>query len=349
MTLHRAQAALVEAARDYPDCWKRFDFLRHDVQARGVRWSSWCWAPLAAAYAVASGGETLPLELAGDVSRLGALAAWRVTQGIYRLDETLLDELWQSDVDGSLPVETLLHLPEWCVYVETPGRTFGGRPLHGFWAHLEEDSHEGGVGAPRVELRFVLDTDEGLIGLPLHLGRGRGTLVEAIAGAVDEMLANAATAISSPEAQLLAGHVDVLHRALGELRPLVSVVLYLCTAAAEELRTADGRSPSHPAPRPGRRGEAPRYYPPTRAALYTPGVRLGAALRAARAREASAAGVVGTGHSPMGHVRRAHWHTYVLGPRDGERRREVRWLPPILVRLEPDAVAPVIRPVKGER
>lgn len=38
-----------------------------------------------------------------------------------------------------------------------------------------------------------------------------------------------------------------------------------------------------------------------------------------------------------------------LAGSSGPPRREVRWLPPILVRLEPDAVAPVIRPVKGER
>lgn len=336
--MHRAQAALVEVARDYPQCWRQFDGLRADVQASGVTWAPWCWAPLAAAYAVASGGGELPLERAGDVARLGALAAWRVTQGIYRLDETLLDELWASEVDGALPVETLLHLPEWCVYVETPGREYLGRPLHGYWAHLEEDTETRGV-----ELRLLLDTETGLIGAPLHLGRGRGTLAEAAEGTLDTAVANAAAAGQRVEAELLVARGELARAALGELRPLVSVVLYLCTTA-EALRAADGRTPSRPAPRPGRRGEPPRYYPPAQAAVYDAGARLGAALRAARARERSES--VGGGASPVGHVRRAHWHTYVLGPRSGPQVREVRWLPPILVRLREEDVAPVIRPVK---
>lgn len=337
--MHRAQAALVEAARDYPHCWRQFDALRADVRASGVAWAAWCWAPLAAAYAVASGGGKLPIERAGDVARLGALAAWRVTQGIYRLDETLLDELWDSDVDGALPIETLLHLPEWCVYVETPGREYLGRPLHGYWAHLEEDS-ESGV----VELRLLLDTADGLLGAPLHLGHGRGTLAEAITGALDSAVGNAAIAGHRAEAELLVAHGERARAALGELRPLVSVVLYLCTTA-EELRAQDGRKPLHPAPRPGRRGEPPRYYPPEKAAIYETGARIGAALRAARAREG--VGARGGGSpSPTGHVRRAHWHTYVLGPRSGTQRREVRWLPPILVRLREEDVAPVVRPVR---
>ena len=336
MTPHRAVAALVHAARDYPDCWRQLDQLLHDVRSSGVTWEPWCWAPLAAAYALVSEGRRIDPLKAGDVARIGALAAWRVTQGIYRIDETLLDELWASEVDGALPSSTLQHLPEWCVYVETPGRVVLGQRLHGFWAHLEHDSNDG-----RVELRLLLDRDAGQIGFPLHLGHGRGTLADAGMGALRESAAQSALLGDSLGAQQLLA-IDPT-RLAAEFRPLVSLVLYLATTS-ETLRSSDGRAPSRPPPRAGRRGEAPRYYPPAQPALYEPGLRLGAQLRAARERARTRGD--GSGSRPVGHVRRAHWHTYLLGPRDSEQRREVRWLPPIFVLLDPEQAAPVVHPVR---
>jgi hypothetical protein len=320
-------------AQDYPGCWRRLDELRHDVRAQGVTWPEWCWLPLAGAYALVSDGKSLDPARASDVARVGALATWRLTQGIYRLDETLLDELWGSELEGAIPTTVLEHLPEWCVYVETPGRELLGQRLHGYWAHLESDANSG-----RVELRLLLDQDSGPVGVPLHLGRGTGTLAEAGLGMLGEAAANAALHLHPLDAQLVAS-VDA--RALAEtMRPLVSVLLYLATTA-EALRTADGRIPERPAPRPGRRGEPPRYYPPAAPAVFPLGGALGAALRAAR----EVGRAEGEGSKRRGHVRRAHWHTYLLGPREGVQRREVRWLPPILVALEREDVAPVLRQV----
>lgn len=339
MTPHRAQAALTLAARDYPGCWRLLDQLLHDVRADGETWPEWCWAPMAAAYAIVSGGGQLDPARAADVARIAALSAWRPTQGIYRLDETLLDELWASELDGSVPTEVLHHLPEWCVYIETPGREWMGRRLYGYWAHLEADAGDG-----REELRLLLDTDSGLQGLPLHLGKGAGTLRDAGLGFLEESAAQVALAGDALTAGLVLSRAgDVAAELAPHVRPLVSVVLYLATMA-ETVTTSDGRTPGRPTPKPGRRGEAPRTYPPPQPALYETGARLGAALRAARQRSAALNGE--DGRSPIGHVRRAHWHTYLLGPRDGAQRREVRWLPPILVRLDPESVAPVIRPVR---
>ncbi|GAP34654.1 hypothetical protein ISF6_5362 [Piscinibacter sakaiensis] len=70
------------------------------------------------------------------------------------------------------------------------------------------------------------------------------------------------------------------------------------------------------------------------------GVRLGAALR--QAYQAAETGS-GTHAGPRPHVRRAHWHTILSGPRqreDGsviptaERRADLRWMPPIPVNVQ---------------
>jgi hypothetical protein len=34
------------------------------------------------------------------------------------------------------------------------------------------------------------------------------------------------------------------------------------------------------------------------------------------------------------HVRAAHWHHFWKGPRDGARELVLRWLPPILVKMD---------------
>lgn len=45
------------------------------------------------------------------------LACWRMTQGIYRFDTTVYESLLSTKLDGELPVDVLLRLPEWCVYL----------------------------------------------------------------------------------------------------------------------------------------------------------------------------------------------------------------------------------------
>ncbi|HJL15883.1 MAG TPA: hypothetical protein RMH99_09515 [Sandaracinaceae bacterium LLY-WYZ-13_1] len=84
---------------------------------------------------------------------IAALSAWRPTQGIYRFHPTLFDALWDTPVGGELPAELVHRLPEWCVYIETPGRQLDAtRPIHGFFAHVGLDT-----GTGREELRILLD------------------------------------------------------------------------------------------------------------------------------------------------------------------------------------------------
>ena len=121
-------------SRLYPDAWKHVDEFRANRKGLG-NWPGWCFMPLAGAYAIVSKGATLrSIDQARHVGVLGALAAWRVTQGIYRFDPTVLDALWETPVTGDIPTEVLYHLPEWCVYVPTPERRWHGDALHGVFA-----------------------------------------------------------------------------------------------------------------------------------------------------------------------------------------------------------------------
>ena len=83
---------------------------------------------------------------------LAALAAWRSTQGIYRFDPSTFDALWNTPVTGEIPTEVLYCLPEWCVFIPTPGKTWQGSRLNGFFAHLDHN-----LEMRRTELRLLLD------------------------------------------------------------------------------------------------------------------------------------------------------------------------------------------------
>ncbi len=272
---------------------------------------------------------------------LGALATWRVTQGIYLFDPDLAAAVADTPLSGDLPAETLFHLPEWCVYVDTPGRRWAGRDLHGFWAHLDYE-----VGGVADELRLVLDLaetpdsaldpDRGL--LPIVFLLGEGSLADALHRTTESALqrgsANGLVAAlpSIQDTQSLAA----------ELAPLVALLLYLCTENAE---IGNGeRRPGNPLPKRTKGGL--RLFPPDTSTAWDVGVRLGAALRQANREEGGDPGEAnGTSRAgPRPHIRRSHWHTFLTGR--GKTGRRVRWLAPVAVKLaDPDELAATVRPV----
>ena len=198
-------------SRLYPDAWKQVDEFRARRKELGD-WPEWCFLPLAGSYAIVSKGKTLQSpNQAHHIGILGALAAWRVTQGIYRFDPTTYDALWKTPVTGDIPTEVLFHLPEWCVYIPTPDQTWQRSTLNGFFAHLECDMND-----RRTELRLVLDVtgpagDE-LIVMPIHLGKG------GVSEGVEAMLKEAArhfpARVQTPE--------GVLERLSSDISPLVT-------------------------------------------------------------------------------------------------------------------------------
>jgi hypothetical protein len=181
-----------------------------------------------------------------------------------------------TPLSGDLPVDTLFHLPEWCVYVETPGRRWAGRELHGFWAHLDYEV-DGVADELRLVLDFAetpetaLDPDRGLLSMVLLLGEG--SLADALQRTTESARRRApvhgvATALPNLQAN---------QSIAAELAPLVALLLYLC---AENAEIGDGeRRPVNPLPKRTKGGL--RLFPPDTATAWDVGVRLGAALRQA--------------------------------------------------------------------
>lgn len=342
----RPRAHLIAAGKMYPKAWPRSDEMRADRGIGGFPdWPAWCYLPMAGWYAIVcadAGVQRLGMDRVGDVAKIAAIGSWRATQGIYRFDPALYAAVAETPVDGDIPCDVLYRLPEWCVYLETPGIEWAGAPLHGVWVHLEADANTG-----RTELRLLADSDIALSAIVLHLGAW--SLAESINRAVAESSRQAQHTGLRDIAEKLA-KVDIAAVMRPVIEPIVSLLLYLCSQNAE---IGDGTTrPKNPEPTRTKRGM--RLFAPDNPTTWDVGVRIGAALR--RAYHAADTGQAETHSGPRPHIRRAHWHGFRSGPMkraDGteilstQRKFDLKWLPPIPVNLSDVSELPTtIRPVK---
>jgi hypothetical protein len=256
-----------------------------------------------------------------------------MTQGVYRFDPTLYESLWNTPLNGDLPIEALYKIPEWCVWIETPNDPALHSP--GFFAYLEYD-----VNTSRPELRLVISDGERLAGQIIHLTRE--TLTDCLEEGYQEGLRQAEKhgRGRDPEAVKFAGKVAATMTQI--IAPRLSLLLYLCAVNSEVADQKTGkRKPERPKPVRTKKGE--QIFAPSTPTAWNVGVRIGAAIRAAEAKERSES-KGGTHASPRAHVRRAHWHTFSRGA--GRAERFIKWLPPIPVNIGDEDLPAVIRQVE---
>lgn len=309
---------LTAAGKLYPQAWQQCDEFRADRGNGLPKWPAWCYLPMAGWYAIASeGAPFLPPQRAGDVGRLSALGTWRVSQGIYRFDEELRTALADTTLKGEIPTEVLLRLPEWCLYIETPGMSWQGSELYGFFVHLEWDAN-----TERKELRLLLDTEASLTPLPVHIGPW--TVTEAI----DRMHSEAGKHAPKAGIDLPTGAaaMDTIQQLAVEVQPLLAMVLYICSDEPDlQDREHPGEQPKRPQAKRTKHGW--RLFPPKKPRIWSVGDTIGETIRQGRQQQDEP----GERNSPRPHLRRAHWHGFWHGPKEGERRFRYKWLPPMVV------------------
>lgn len=326
----RPLKALEDIGKKFPLAWKLTHSFRSGRGKGLPLWPEWCYLPLAASAAIVTQNTSSHQEMldaAVNISRLGALAAWRMTKGIYRFDPDVLEDLKDTTLVDEIPNEIFFRLPEWCVYCETPGMTWMNMQLFGMWVHLEWD-----VNTERHELRFLLDTnDDGLIPVILHLGHW--TLSEGIKRATNEAKKHGP------------GIFDQIGRqfneiSTNEIQPLVSMILYLCSQSSEiNSKTGGSEGPGNPVEKAVKGG--PRLFPKDKISTWNVGVRMGVALRTSKRQRENTMGESASAHRT--HIRRAHWHMFRFGPMKDQsgtqipttqRQYNLKWLHPILVNAE---------------
>lgn len=329
----------------YPGAWEMFDAFRSNRGKRLPDWPPWCYCPLAASYSIVSnhlginhlnGIALANPDRLSDIGIIGALGAWRVTKGIYRFDATILEAISKTTIKGELPTDVLKQLPEWCVYIETPGAKAYNINVYGFYGHLEWDAAN-----QREELRLLLDMETGLMPVPLYLG---STIQAAIDGFTKE--ARKQWILTFPNTPPPMEKLSIAE----EVSPFVSLLLYLCSEK-RDLCDHKGtvRQPQYPKPKKMKSGI--KMIAADSHTIWDVGYRLGTVIRKAQANidNNSKSDREPSSHaSPIGHIRVAHWHSFWTGSRDSaDRKLIIKWLPPIQVNLDdPNDLIPVVRPVK---
>ncbi len=306
---------LTAFSKRYPGCWKALEGFRADKGQGLPDWPEWCFVPVAASYAVVSGGgmNQVPPDQIQDVALMHNLTAWRVSQGIYRFDPDIYQEITRTPITGDLPVNLFLQLPEWGVYVELQDHGPAG-----VFVALEQDQNDG-----HSEIRLVfVNQDQTTFFLPVHLYQE--TLETCLARTMEYAAQQAAAA--------KIGATTLPYVAVPDLAPellshTLSLVLYLCSARAD---VQDDLGNGSERPKPVKTKKGLKLFPPKKPRIFETGYRLGDFIRRQRVQSDPGGGAHA---SPTPHVRAAHWHTFWTGPRsEPEKRKQVvKWLPPIPV------------------
>lgn len=342
--VHRARTHLQALSARYTHAWQYCERFRENAD-----WPEWCFLPMpgwAAAQAACVGRHpsrtALDSSAVLDTAKLAALGAWRMTQGIYRFDAGVYSAVAETPMERDIPADVLTRMPEWCIYVETPGHRYRGLDVAGAWVHLDHGTRTG-----QTKLRLLVDTGPGLEDL-IPLG---APLVGTLQRSIDEAVTLSALQLghhgqAMPDIRREGAEI------VSTLGPIVSLVLYVCSAGADITQRGKPLRPGNPEPQRTRR-HGTKLFPAAGPREWDVGVRMGAALRAAYAAESGE----GREHQgPRGHIRRAHWHGFRTGAlkrEDGsaiaaaDRPLEVRWMPPIPVNLpDVDSLPATVRPVK---
>lgn len=181
-----------------------------------------------------------------------------VLAGSYRFDPSVRDALVSTHLDGEMPVDLLLRLPEWCcVYVDAEIDTWSPAPMTGYFASLGYEPSSGEVTLDMLVITTVTS-------IPLWVPLVAGTTVE-------QAMAQVAWHSEYP-AQALAAQVQ----------PLLSLLLYLC---ADEPEVDPDRQPNSWPPQPHvkrvRRG-GERLFAPSSPRIWHVGRTIGETLRQER-------------------------------------------------------------------
>ncbi len=296
----------------------------------------WCIMPTLFPFIVLTDrfGEVFYMSHMDEMMTLGSMYIWRCSKGVYRFAPEIYQALISQPITGDLPMECLYHLPEWAVYIETPGLSYERHPMYGFIAHLDYNLFSKGV-----DLQFAMFLEGREMPKTVALPFGEGGIQEAM-DRVDQV----DTLFGNPHVNVR--YVGSRDEYKATFSSMLQLLLYLCSDEP------DMPEIEHPQKR---RTLSGRVRPPAEPRVWDVGVRISNVIRRSRENgvqyQYDENEEPGTHASPRPHVRSAHWHTYWTGPRQAqfpERKPIVKWIPPIPIGMDwkrelPTTVKPVIQ------
>lgn len=239
---------------------------------------------------------------------LACVASWRQSKQIYSFDPELARILIEQDLEGALPVETLMNLPYKNVFIETD-LILGTK---GFFVYFDRNEYT----EDDLELRFcfVEDLKNNAI-IPLHLVKGK-TLEECLE-------------ITSEETLHMKAPSDARTILLQELSGAIQLILYLC---AENKDVVEKKRLEFNKKKPAAKKKKKNKQTPKKPKIQE--WKVGSVItknfkRPDYAPVESHSGT-GQGSSKSPHMRKAHWHHFWKGTGD-TKRLVVKWIAPMFI------------------
>jgi hypothetical protein len=244
--------------------------------------------------------------LRGDSCVLAGLAAWRMTKGVYRFDDTLFKELTRTNINDTIPSSILNCLPEWCVYIDLGANSLEiqGDKIIGFYAYCDPTMDFDSLAILPVDAKEEIHLVQVKLDISLaenlHFG--------------DRVTGQDMTALAT----------------------MINLLLYLCS---EEPDFDNGKPIK---PRLVKTKKGLKVFPASGIKQWDVGMRIGAAINKSIGQHIDSTGGGIPKNRPRGHIRRAHWHLFWTGPKDKDRVPKIKWLPPIFVNIKKDEALPEI-------
>lgn len=309
----------------FPDIFTKLEAERLRKISNGDKWNKSCYLPSHDIAVVMANNSrdfnkfVLDPVFENYVCDVSCLAAWRFGgKHVIEFDESSENALVSSGISGEIPMEVLMKIPFLGVYIKTRENNYG---TNGFFVSTSE-SQDGRV---EMTIAFVLDAADKQIqawSLDMNSNKRISDFVDLFISRINNAELSAAKLLAIKECQ------DVISVWLNYALPLI---LYLCAANAE-ITSKTATAPVIPTLPRNKRAIAPHQ--PTE---WLCGERIGAAIRASAHREATES--TGTGPTKRPHIRRAHWHTYRVGP---ERVSTIlKWIHPLAINADNGSDMPV--------
>ncbi|MDO2431725.1 hypothetical protein Q2V57_09120 [Enterobacter bugandensis] len=288
-------------------------------------WPYWCFLPVTCWMMLFMGKQhrTFTMEMWQEIQKLSVLGTWRYSKGIYTPHPSLLRALTETPVSDSLPVDVFLRLPEWCIYVKTPGMFIEDERLHGFWATVSKNIHE-------KILNLLLNGQQGIRmeSFPIKSGSINAILEDIFHKGLESCGAATLQVESVKKLDYISTY---LQRKARNISKLLSILLYICSDEPEiDSERQPGTFPTHPKPVKTKKGF--RLFPATGPRYWTVGEKTGQLLDGTEVYDETETTSI-TGRHVRAHLRRGHWHGFWSGKKNTpeERKFSYHWLPPQII------------------
>lgn len=302
--------------RMWPDAWRQLRIWFSDYRTV-CPVPAWCTMPVFFPMtAYLQNHDMVQLQAnKGWLICVASMYLWRLSKGVYRFAPELFEALTQQPLEGDLQNDLFHRLPEWAVYIETPGLYFDGAPMSGFIAHLDYN-----LESQATDLQFLIFQPDKTQPRPIALPLGEGNVQDAI-----DRLAAYDAAHLAPNVRAAAKVPS--EQVKREFSSMLQLLIYLCCD------NRDLPPIRHPRERMRLSGAVDA---PKEPRVWEVGERVAAAIRQYDPNKPAASQSRGTHASPRPHIRRAHYHTFLTGPKTGERGRVIHWIPPLPVGVKWD-------------